>query len=394
MKRKIVLGVLLVTTIFNLTACDSSKETNVSDEDTKQTVDSLVEDETVKVTEEVTEEENEVVEEEFYIVTSDDICAKVEDLAIDIFKAVNERSIATTNIENVSRHVSGFSNYFISSYDEQELKGCTQLGSFLHDNRERKADTFTVTATIKKTNFDSDGFAYYEGSTTELNATVTLTFHAWAEHNSVIDSTYSKDMSVILVLDDGVWKIKHFNQTDLGCDFTHIDDEIKKSTEEILGTNAIAWKKAYVDYFNQEDNCDFMTYSIKDINGDEIPEIFTDNQTLFGTSMVYIDKQDRINIIDCIDGYTEDGRYIITSAGNDTVIENIYQYSSDTGLYSEVYEGTYSSSDENYSIDGSLYNSIEEYHSAFQSYYDSKDLERVSCTTGVDFIMQEISDYK
>lgn len=157
-----------------------------------------------------------------YTIDEEDLCDKMESLAEDIFQARCGYRIATTNVDNVSRQISGFTSHFVSDYDVQDLKGCPQLGSFVYS---RNADQFSVTASVVKSNFDSDGFTYYEGTDAELNATFNLEFHIWNEHDSSCDDTYDIDMSAIFVLEDGSWKIRLFNVTSLDLDFEHIDDE-------------------------------------------------------------------------------------------------------------------------------------------------------------------------
>lgn len=104
------------------------------------------------------------------------------------------------------------------------------------------------------------------------------------------------------------------------------------------------WKKAYIDYFIQDENCDFETYKLGDLNKDGVPEICIDYETSVGTGLIYINNNNEVIKI------TNSGHCAYSSKcisiGNmrwGQGWDSVYCYDESTGDYLLAFDGSYNS---------------------------------------------------
>lgn len=330
------------------------------------------------------------------VVKEDNLCNSIEGIVKRIVRSKVEYDTATTNIQNVTRHISDFTDYFVSDYDAQNLKGLPYLGSVIKGIGTK----FTVDVTITDSNFDKDGFSYYKGSKAELNAAFDIVVHIWDDHDSSKDFTSNAKIYVTFVSDEyGYWDVKYLSAYNTGLDFTHIDDEDRNIASELLEDTSLSdWKQAYLKYFSQPDTLNFKSYDLVDVNSDGVPEICTDRQVLEGQGLIYVNKDKEVVRIEDI-GSCEfrSSCVVINRARLEFGSTCVYKYSSETGNYNKVFSGSYtaniSGEDKKYKIDNNECTESE-YNLKFESIIDGSNIIDVNTEKyKVDTLLESISKY-
>lgn len=442
MKKKLIAGVFLATMVASLAGCSTSKETKTttSTESTKSSEVSTVKEEesTTQVVkdlnyyiytatdEELLSQKQEVVDSALvakYLIESDAFGNKLPEYFIS---GIRIKSMANAGRIDVGRDYTYDVYVCPTSIDGHDITGVMnyeseKVNSYVNDNENYEygsinaqvvvlpspierlsTDAFTylskdLTDSRKGINFsikrivlsDSikriDGLAYFP-NLTKINLPASL--------ESIGDYVFEGSPTVTATVDKGSYAETYCKEHNIKFEYREDKGE---STSRLLEDSLPAWKTAYIEYFNQSDNCNFYSFNLVDINLDGIPEICTDYQQ-GGQGLVYINKNNEVKeIYDA--GYCSYGDKDIKTqrSAMEYISTNIYRFDEKSHDYINVFLGDCSidiNGNKKYKI-GNIECSEEEYNSKVESNTSSNSYADIDTAKyKKDTLIKKITDYK
>lgn len=287
------------------------------------------------------------------------------------------------DVSSMQEHVLGpvstidLARMVVPDYDDSSFYMEISTNDISKETHNNDTVNYRCSVSIEDINIYGNTFTYYEGTDAEIGVVAKLNY---------IVNDKSMDISnnyVACVLDNSTsnpdeWLIAaavFTNQSayekNKGNIFEKMlsDENMDSSVAESVQNTD--WKQKYLSIVDGDDR--IVSYQLKDLNGDGVPELWGVQDDLDETTMFYYIKPDNtVEEIWNVRAYSENKLRVHYETANG-IIDDVYEFDSSTGEYTVILSGGIYMRDVDepeYGVTGDDDCTEEEYNSKFNSLFD------------------------